>query len=44
MDIHERLRSLEHENAILRQQLSILRAQVTVSLATHPIPFDAIFH
>ncbi len=44
MDIHERLRSLERENAILRQQLSILRAQVAVSLATHPIPFDALFH
>ncbi|WP_298815706.1 hybrid sensor histidine kinase/response regulator [Chloroflexus sp.] len=44
MDIYERLRSLERENAILRQQLSILRAQFTASLAAHDIPFDAVFH
>ncbi|OAN47560.1 hybrid sensor histidine kinase/response regulator [Chloroflexus islandicus] len=44
MDIHERLRSLERENAILRQQLSILRAQFTASLAAHELPFDMVFH
>ncbi len=44
MDLHERLRSLERENAILRQQLAILRAQFTASLAAHELPFDAVFH
>ncbi len=43
MDLHERLRSLERENAILRQQLSILRAQFTASLAAHELPFDMLF-
>lgn len=44
MDVYERLRSLERENAILRQQLAILRAQFTASLAANNIPFDAVFH
>lgn len=44
MDIHERLRSLERENALLRQQLSILRAQIAANLATNQLPFDTLFH
>lgn len=44
MDIHERLRSLERENALLRQQLSILRAQISANLAPNQLPFDTLFH
>lgn len=44
MDIHERLRSLERENALLRQQLSILRAQIAANLAKNQLPFDTLFH
>ncbi|WP_322815323.1 PAS domain S-box protein [Chloroflexus sp.] len=44
MDIHERLRSLERENALLRQQLSFLRAQISANLVTNQLPFDTLFH